>query len=184
MAGDTLPDKELIKRAQRGDSAAFAEVVDECYATLFRFAMKYTAQRADAEDIAQQACIKLARSIHTYRFESKFSTWLYRLVLNCARDWQRKHPRDEQSIDELNGSMHESLLVAGGAAEDQILLGQVLERVAGYGDDFLETLVLVMGEGMSHADAAALLDVKASTVSWRIHEIRKRLSAEQLKGVQ
>lgn len=188
-----LPDKEIIQRAQQGDRAAFSEVVDNCYDTLFRFAMKYTAQRADAEDITHQACIKLGQSIHTYRFEAKFSSWLYQLVLNCARDWHRKqqpelrrgmqrNKLDIEELEQLGATINEDRIAENPKPENLIQLRQILEQVSSYGGEFLDTLVLVVGEGMSHAEAASLLDVKESTVSWRIHEIRKRLANEDGYG--
>ncbi|MGB5326173.1 MAG: RNA polymerase sigma factor [Pseudomonadales bacterium] len=190
------PDAETIKRAQQGDEAAFAIVVAGCYDMLFRFSMKYTAQRADAEDISQQACIKLAQSIHLFRFESKFSSWLYQLVLNCARDWHRKNSKreshfregifgndDESDEMDCSGSNVAYRLVSN-QAEQAIYLQQILGIVAAYGGEFLDTLVLVSGEGLSHAQAAQILNVKESTVSWRIHEIRKRLAASQMQGVE
>src|SRR5512137_1381522 len=81
--------QETIRRAQRGDRDAFSRLVEGHYASIFRFACRYCGDRQDAEDVAQQACIKLARAIGQFRFESAFSTWLYRLVINCARDWRK-----------------------------------------------------------------------------------------------
>lgn len=175
------PDKQTLKRAMDGDGAAFGEVVDICYDSIFRFAMKYTGVRQDAEDVAQLACIKLAQAIRSYRFEAAFTTWLYTLVLNCARDWyrqQNRHRGDEVEMEQLASPIDSE-------GESQIYLRQVLAQVAAMGDGFRDTLVLVAGEGMNHAEAAALLGVKESTVSWRLHEIRKKLaSAQRQEGLQ
>jgi len=125
--------------------------------------------------VAQQACIKLARSIGQFRFEAAFTTWLYRLVVNCARDWQRsqvRHAGDE--VPEL---------AAADCAESAVMLQQVCALVDGMGPGFRETLALVLGEGLTHAEAASILEVKESTVSWRVHEMRKRLNAEVQPGV-
>ena len=167
------PDAETLKRAVSGDGAAFAEVVDTCYDSIFRFAMKYTGLREDAEDIAQMACVKLAKSIRSYRFEAAFSTWLYTLVINCARDWYRQQNRHRgEDIDGLNPPGERDT-----RGESQVYLRQVLSRVGAMGEGFRDTLVLVAGEGLSHGEAAALLGVKESTVSWRLHEIRKKLTS-------
>lgn len=175
------PDSETLKRAIDGDSTAFGEVVDTCYDSIFRFAIKYTGQRQDAEDVAQLACIKLAKAIRSYRFEAAFTTWLYKLVLNCARDWhrqQRRHQGDS-TTDELMESVTEL------TGESLVYLRQILDRVDTMGDGYRETLALVAGEGMSHAEAAGLLGVKESTVSWRLYEIRKKLaSANVQEGLQ
>ncbi len=85
----------LVRRAQGGEVAAFAELVDLYYDTIYRIAWKWCAHRANAQDIAQQACIKLAGSLGQFRFQAAFSSWLYQLVINCARDWQRAQQRHE-----------------------------------------------------------------------------------------
>lgn len=160
---------ELIKKSQAGDTAAFGCLIDQQYQLIFRIAMKYAGRIEDAEDIAQLACIKLAKSISQFRFESQFSTWLYQLVLNCARDWRKaQKPADPDDLTELIDPVQSR-------AEQRVLLSQVLAHIDDMGDDFRETVVLVIGEGLSHGEAATVLGVKASTVSWRIHEIRNRL---------
>lgn len=170
------PDEETLKRAVNGDSAAFSKVVDLCYGSIFRFAMKYTGHRQDAEDIAQQACIKLGKSIRSFRFEAAFSSWLYPLVLNCARDWYRQQTRHQSAADQE----HVVEQGASTAGESQIYLGQVLRQVEFMGEGFKDALVLVAGEGMSHLEAAELLGVKESTISWRLHEIRKKLASAKV----
>lgn len=168
--------QETIRRAQRGDRDAFSRLVEEHYAVMFRFACRYCGDRQDAEDVTQQACIKLARAIGQFRFESAFSTWLYRLVINCAKDW-RKSQRSGQR-EELDD------VPTNDPAESAVLLRQVVGLVDQMGEGFRESLVLVMAEGLTHAEAAAILEVKESTVSWRLHEIRKRLNAGLSAGLQ
>jgi RNA polymerase sigma factor (sigma-70 family) len=90
----------LIRQAQGGNSNSFAELVDLHYDTIYRFAWKWCGHRTDAEDIAQQACIKLAQSLKQFRFQAAFTSWLYRLVVSVAQDWQRSQKRHLH--DELN----------------------------------------------------------------------------------
>lgn len=161
---------ETIKSAQNGDRAAFARLVDDHYDLMFRFALKYTGNREDAEDITQLSCIKLGRFIHQYRFEAAFSSWLYRLVINCARDFYKRQ-KSSEPLDDNPGTS-----VTGNPGEQLVLLHEVLEKIDSMGAGFRETVALIVGEGLSHADTAEVLAVKESTVSWRMHEIRKRLS--------
>jgi RNA polymerase sigma-70 factor (ECF subfamily) len=171
----TQEQQETIRRAQRGDRDAFSRLVEEHYASMFSFACRYCGDRQDAEDVTQQACIKLARSIGQFRFESAFTTWLYRLVINCARDWHKSQkPRQQGELDDVPATDN---------AEAAVLLQQVIGLVEQMGEGFRESLVLVLGEGLTHAEAAVILEVKESTVSWRLHEIRKRLNAEVQPGV-
>lgn len=174
----TSADKDNIERAQAGDRTAFALVVEAHYDTMFRVACKFCgpeqSRHGDAEDITQQACIKLARAIGQFRFESAFSTWLYRLVINCAKDWYKTHkptPLEDPPDIPIED-----------ATEPSILLQQVLRLVDGMGDGFRETVTLVIGEGLSHGQAAIILEVKESTISWRLHEIRKRLNNQVQSG--
>jgi len=173
----------LVRAAQGGDRQAFEQLLDQCYQQIYRFALKWSGGVADAEDIAQLACIKLGRSIGQFRFESAFSTWLYRLVVSCARDWFRSQDRHRhEDIDDPpgDGSPVAAAPAAGNAAESAIYLRQVLARVDAMGDGFRETLVLVFAEGLNHRQAAEVLGIRESTVSWRIHEIRKKLNLLEL----
>ena len=162
----------LIQACQRGDSGAFAKLLDLIYGMIFRFAMRWAGTAADAEDITQNVCVKLARVIQQFRFESAFTTWLYRLVVNCAHDWQRKEGRHQHSDSEA--------LISERTTTDMVEASPELERVLSLvekmGKDFKETLILVYAEGFSHAEAADILSVKESTISWRLHEIRKQLA--------
>lgn len=188
-ASNNPPDDiELIKRAQAGDAAAFSLVVERYYDTMYRFAYRWSGKRSDAEDITQQACIKLARSIVQFRFESAFTSWLYRLVINCAKDWhktqarhqeQEMHQVQEQLQHEDGVSSEEDETQRDQTAENSIYLQQVLRKLDHMAEGFKETALLVYAEGLTHAEAASILQIKESTVSWRLHDIRKQLQLLQ-----
>lgn len=168
----------LIRRAQGGDSQSFAELVDLHYDTIYRFAWKWCGHEANAQDIAQLACIKLAASLGQFRFESAFTSWLYRLVINCAQDWQRGQRRHEH--DDIGEGEN---VATSSPAEDRIYLLQVLEQLEDIGEGMKETALLVHSEGMSHAEAGAVLGVSESTISWRLHTIRRRLRQRETQSV-
>ena len=161
----------LIKAAQAGDRAAFAQVLNNHYDTLYRFAYRWCGNRSDADDVTKQACIKLAQSIGQFRFDAAFSTWLYRLVVNCAKDWQRSQRRHQH--DDIDQLTHETR--PDQSAETGIYLQQILTWLDSLAEGFKETALLVHAEGLTHAEAASILQIKESTVSWRLHEIRKQL---------
>jgi RNA polymerase sigma-70 factor (ECF subfamily) len=171
-----MDDQLLIRRAQGGDAISFAELLDLHYDTIYRFAWKWCGHAANAEDIAQQACLKLANSLTQYRFQAAFTSWLYRLVISCAQDWQRsqqRHEHDELPEDEPTADSSRE--------EDGIYLAQVLAHLALLGEGMKETALLVHAEGMSHAEAGAVLGVSESTISWRVHTIRKHLSRQEAR---
>jgi RNA polymerase sigma-70 factor (ECF subfamily) len=143
------------------------------YDHLYAFAFKWCANKEDAEDVTQQACIKLARGLDQFRFQSKFTSWLYRLVINCAKDWQKSQARHKHSSD-----IQESVLdasVDASSTDNSIFLQQLLARLNHFPEGMKETFILVHGEGLTHGEAAVILNVKESTVSWRLHDIRKKL---------
>ena len=166
-------DAERVARAQAGDREAFTALVTDQYALILRVSLRMTGNRADAEDVAHEACIKLARALPQYRGDAAFTTWLYRLVVNCAHDWrksQRRHEHEETTAA--------SEPAAPESASSEVRLQQVLRQIETLGNEFLETVVLVIGEGLTHREAGDALGVKESTISWRLHEIRRRLAGE------
>jgi RNA polymerase sigma factor (sigma-70 family) len=166
------PIKGLIRRAQGGDVDSFSELLDLHYGTMYRIAWKWCGHRTNAEDITQQSCIKLASSLAQYRFQAAFTSWLYQLVISCARDWQRtqqRHEHDPFADDEPPAQ-------GSGQSEDYIYLVQLLDQLEGLGEGMKETALLVHAEGLSHAEAGQILNVSESTISWRIHVIRKHMN--------
>ena len=171
-----MDDQALIRKAQGGDANSFAELLDLHYDTIYRFAWKWCGHKANAEDIAQLACIKLASSLKQFRFQSAFTSWLYRLVISCAQDWKRSQQRHEH--DEL---FETAALTDGSQTEDQIYLAQLLVELEDLGGGMKETALLVHAEGMSHAEAGAVLGVSESTISWRVHTIRRHMGKREAK---
>lgn len=166
-----MQDDALIRQAQNGDRDAMEAILERHYDTLYRFAYRWCGQASDAQDIAQLACIKLARSIDQFRFESAFSSWLYRIVISCARDHSRsesRHSAGDATVDDLP---------AVDDPEQQVHHWQLLASLENLPDGIKETLLLVHAEGLTHREAARVLAVKESTVSWRLHEFRKQFGA-------
>jgi RNA polymerase sigma-70 factor (ECF subfamily) len=164
----------LIRRAQSGDVASFAELLDLYYDTIYRFAWKWCGHRANAQDIAQQCCLKLAGSLAQFRFQSAFTSWLYQLVIHCAQDWQRSQQRHDHD------SLPENAPTADAArTENAIYLAQLLEQLDELGEGMRETALLVHAEGLSHAEAGEILGVAEATISWRVHAIRKHMNKRE-----
>ena len=162
-----------ITQAQGGDAAAFERLLEDHYEVMHRFAYQWCGNASDAEDVVQLACIKLARSLPQFRFESAFQSWLYRLVINCAKDWARSQNRHRGECVE---DIPEPEAPGAQSGEVQVFLQQILQRLESMADGFKETVLLVHGQGLSHAEAAMILQVKESTISWRLHEVRNRLA--------
>lgn len=94
------PSPALVKRAQAGDPEALSALVQSQQTYVYSIAMSLMHNPADAADMTQEAFIRLLRSLGTYRAETKFTTWLYRLVTNICLDGLRRRGRPVESLDE------------------------------------------------------------------------------------
>ena len=170
-----LTDAELVAAAAGGDRDAFAALLERHYARIHGLAWRLTGSRADADDIAQDVCCALVEKIGGFRGEAKFTTWLTGIVFNACRDLRRRR----RSF----GAFTERLAVLAGLASapdgrdlhDALWLRSAIARLK---PAYREAALLVAGEQLTHAEAAAILGVAEATVSWRMHEVR-RLLAEQ-----
>ncbi len=94
------PSPALVRRAQAGDRDALSALVQSQQTYVYSIAMSLMHNPADAADMTQEAFIRLMRSLGTYRAETKFTTWLYRLVTNICLDGLRRRGRPIDSLDE------------------------------------------------------------------------------------
>src|SRR4030081_616162 len=94
------PSPALVRRAQAGDREALSALVQSQQTYVYSIAMSLMHNPADAADMTQEAFIRLMRSLGTYRGETKFTTWLYRLVTNICLDGLRRRGRPVESLDE------------------------------------------------------------------------------------
>ena len=172
MSADT--DGALAGRAAAGDRDAFAALLERHYERIYRVGARVLGDEDDAADLAQDVCAGLAARLSSYRGESRFTTWLYRVVVNAARDRLRRdgaRRRNEQAFAEIDSLTR----AAREEREDEaVWLRQVLGML---GEELRATVILVIEEGLRHAEAAEVLGVSESTVSWRMHEARNRLRA-------
>jgi RNA polymerase sigma-70 factor, ECF subfamily len=98
------PSAALVQRAQAGDREALSALVQSQQTYVYSIAMSLMHNPADAADMTQEAFVRLLRSLGTYRAETKFTTWLYRLVTNICLDGLRRRGRPVDSLDEPSSS--------------------------------------------------------------------------------
>ena len=171
-------DAALVARAVAGDRAAFAALVTRHYDLIFRVAWRSCGNRADAEDVAQDVCLRLGRAIRSWSREGRFSTWVCSVALNAARDHHRRvaaerRKRDEWAREPQDAPQDEEEAVAALWAAVRLLP-----------DKQREAVTLVYGEEMNHADAAAVMGCAEATVSYHVHAARKRLKASMAQEVE
>jgi len=165
-------DAELIGRARGGDRGAFGKLLERHYGFVYRAAYRWCGSKADAEDIAQDVCVRLGRAIRNYQGNGAFTTWLYAMTLNAARDTMRKRTRDTAKTE----AFRTYALIAGeGSADGQDPSEALWAAVRMLPDKQRDAVLLVYGEGLNHAAAAEVMAISETTVSWHIHEAKKRL---------
>lgn len=173
MLAETEPDDdELIALARGGDRAAFARLVERHYDFIHRLAWRWCGRTADAEDIAQEVCIRLAGALRGFRGEGRFTTWLYAMTLNAARDHGRKAAREMVGAEAY--AVH-ALLAAAVEPEPEAQSERLWSAVRRLPPKQREAVLLVYGEGLTHDAASEVMGCAEATVSWHIHEARKRL---------
>lgn len=168
----TGSDNSLVNRAKAGDRLAFAQLIDTHYDFIFRTACKWTGKKSDAEDVAQEVCIKLATAIQGFDGRSAFTSWLYRVTVNMVRDMQRSSSRRDRNIDAFS-LVHPA--DDPGSQEESTTAKELWRAVSELPQKQREAIMLVYAEDMNHADAAEIMGCKEATVSWHIHEAKKTL---------
>ena len=167
-------DATLVARACEGERAAFATLVGRHYDLMFRVAWRFCGRREDAEDVAQDVCVRLPRALPKWSARGRFESWLCSIVVNAVRDRQRKLAAERR---------HHEAFAREPRPEPQDEEGPLAEMwaaVRALPDKQREAVTLVHGEGLSHAEAGAAMDCAETTVSYHIHAARKRLR-EMLK---
>jgi RNA polymerase sigma factor (sigma-70 family) len=174
-----VTDDDLVGRASRGDRAAFEALLRRHYELMHRVAWRMTGSQTDAQDICQDVCCALVERIASFRGEAKFTTWLIGIVRNACHD----HYRSNSALTRLKGHL---AVLAGTAAQpdgrDLFQRSWLASELARLEPLLRETVVLVVGEGMTHGEAAQALGVAESTVSGRMYELRQKASFAKETG--
>jgi RNA polymerase sigma-70 factor (ECF subfamily) len=173
------PDNDLVAAAIGGDRDAFGTLLQRHYNRIHGLAWQLTGSRADADDIAQDVCCTLVEKIGGFRAEAKFTTWLCGIVVNACRD-QKRRRRSFLGFTERLGVL--TGLTRGPDGRDLHDAMWVKSAVARLKPAYRDAVVLVAGQQLSHAEAAEILGVAESTVSWRMHEVRRLLATDRPEG--
>ena len=171
-------DEALSRRASTGCRASFEALLERHYDRIYRLAWRWSGSREAAEDIAQDVCVKLAGAIENYRAEARFSTWLHRIAYTTALDHIKIHQRlVPVEPSEIITLVDRNTAGAGGDnfAPVNFEHGEIWAAVRALPGQQRDAVLLVYGEDMSHAQAAALMGCAEKTVSWHLHEAKKKL---------
>jgi RNA polymerase sigma-70 factor (ECF subfamily) len=175
-------DARLMLAFAEGDDAAFERLFDRWSGPLLRFVERMVSDRATAEELVQDAFLRVHRARSRYEPRARFSTWLYRIAGNLARNELRRprRARPHASTDDGTGPSLE--LVAGGAPTDDLVdsrrkgehVAEVLEMLP---ERQRMALWLSAVEGLRHAEIAEVLNTTPASVKSLIHRGRSALVA-------
>jgi RNA polymerase sigma-70 factor (ECF subfamily) len=182
-------DHQLVLRAQRGDKLAFELLVNKYERKLQRLLSRLVRDPAEVEDVTQEAFIKAFRALPTFRGESAFYTWLYRIGINTAKNYLvaqgRKAPvAVDLAPEDAEEASGDAMARDTNTPEHEMMSRQVAETVNAAMDALPEELrsaiTLREIEGMSYEEIAAIMNCPIGTVRSRIFRAREAI-AEQLR---
>lgn len=167
-------DEDLAARAAAGEPHAFATLLERHYRRIFRLSFRLMGAKAEAEDLTQDVCMALPERLGSWRGEGKFTTWLYRVVVNAAHDRRRRQAARGRAAE---GWAEAELSRQASNAQAKEAASWLAGAMRTLPEALRETMVLTVGEGLSHGEAAEVLGVSEGTVSWRVFEVKRRLGA-------
>ena len=178
---------ELVQRCATGDEAACAELVAQHQRMVYQLAFHLLGNREEALDLSQEVFLRVFRTVGAFRGQSSLRTWLFRIVINQARNrqrwWRRRHQNDQVSLDQHVVDHGELRQPGDDAAPDRVLarkqiarrLWEALDRLP---FDQRTAIVLREFDGLSYDEIAFSLDIAVGTVKSRLTRARHALRAD------
>jgi RNA polymerase sigma-70 factor (ECF subfamily) len=180
-SGANIRDLSLVRCAQSGETRAFDRLVLRYRPRVVELAMRYTRNRADAEDATQEAFIRAYGGLQHFRCESAFYTWLYRIASNCARSLLKARTRDLPSsttdfADGDTAARHQTRLQEVETPEQLTLTddlrGVVNSALESLSEEFRAAITLREIDGLSYKDIASTMSIPVGTVRSRVFRAR------------
>ena len=189
-AQEVALDKVLVARFKAGDEAAFEEMVSRYWDRIYAMVLKLLRNSQDAEEVTQDAFIRAHRGLEKFRGDSSFSTWLYQIATNLARNrywywWRRKRDKsisfDQVVGSESNTTLGEIFQADVATPQDIAVTNEFQERVSAAMEllnvKHREVLVLRNVRNLSYDEIATELQISIGTVKSRIARARESLRA-------
>jgi RNA polymerase sigma-70 factor (ECF subfamily) len=181
---DRSDEAQLIAASQRGDLDAFAFLMKLYKDRVFNTALRFVGNWAIAEELTQDIFISVYRNIGGFKGESKFSTWLYRVTVNHAKNRvgylsRKGYFRSDELTDNTDGDGSWSLggrtPSPGEYAQDKELIGILMECFKKLSDNDRRIIILKDFEGLNYDEIAEVLSINLGTVKSRLSRARERL---------
>lgn len=179
-------DKALVLRVQQGDQQAFNLLVQKYQHKVMSLISRYVKQAADVPDVAQEAFVKAYRAIGSFRGESAFYTWLYRIAVNTAKNYLvsqgRKPPATDVDAEEADYLESAGALRDGASPESLLLTDEirnvVMTTIESLPEDLRRAITLREIEGLGYEEIAIEMDCPIGTVRSRIFRAREAIDAQ------
>jgi RNA polymerase sigma factor RpoE len=180
-------DQALVERAQGGDQRAFDQLVGKYQRKLGRLLSRYIRDAAEIEDVSQEAFIKAYRALPSFRGDSAFYTWLYRIGINTAKNYLVSQGRRAPTTTEFDAEEAEGFEDAGqlrdiNTPESVLMSKQIGETVnsamESLPDELRTAIVLREIEGLSYEEIADAMDCPIGTVRSRIFRAREAVATK------
>ena len=185
------PEAALIQRCNLGDEVACADLVDEHQRMVYQLALNLLGDHNEALDLSQEVFLRVFRTLRTFRGQSALRTWIYRIVVNQARNrqrwWRRRRRGDQVSLDEHIKTHGEVIAERDSTSPDRVLgrkelASRIWLALEGLPFDQKTAIVLREIDGLSYDEIAFSLDVAVGTVKSRLARARETLRS-QLRDV-
>jgi len=177
-------DQEIIKQIIAGQQEIYRELVSRYQQKVYSVAFKITRNEKDAEDIAQEVFIQAFKALSTYKFESSFSTWLYRIAVNRGLDWQRKNKKYQDRIlyEQVTIENTESIEFLPEdsfiSQEQKKAIHSIMNKLP---PPYLDVIKLYYFDQLSYQEIANQLELANKTVESRLYRGRQMLKQLWLK---
>ena len=175
-------DAQLVARSLKQDHEAFGQLIDRYAPVIVNLAYRMVGNRAEAEDLAQEAFLAAFKALSTFRSDARFSTWLYRIAANKCKDWLRvKRPgmgqQDVDIAETLDSHIAEDQTPERLLSQQQVAqqLEQAIQRLPPL---YREAFVLKHVEGLSYEEMEEILGVNRDTLKMRVYKGRLQLSRD------
>jgi RNA polymerase sigma-70 factor (ECF subfamily) len=169
----------LITRAREGDVAAFEKLIGKYQAKVYTFAFAFTGSPDVAQDLAQEALVKVYKSLASFRFQSAFSTWLYSIVKNTYLDAVKSRAGRERALEEPLSEHDVSELREAATAEDRLLAKEsrhaLMRALRQVPVAYRTVVALADVQGLGYEEIAGALGVPVGTVKSRLKRGRDAL---------
>ena len=180
-------DIEIIGRVVSGDSNAYGELVKKYQNYVFTLALRFTHNREDAEEVAQDIFVKAFKSLADFKGNSKFSTWLYTIVYTTSITFLRKKRLKTSSIDDEKTFLQLENQDGGFDAnlvEQKSKMAMLNQAIKMLSPDDAQLITLFYKGEQTLEEIATILGIESNTVKVRLHRARTRLKEKMEKHLR